>query len=175
MPRGRTIFRFVARIGLLDTAAMAADPDGAGPLTSGYDPVFKSPIVVKQDADDTVGQVLRIEKIIEAPCQIDPKVFDSINQVLGGTSPDASIELTFHFKDLERLNLVHGDGIPRISLADRLDCILTCNGEIVQDIPDPPGLFVSQVRPAGFGLSLINPRRNLLVVTLTDRDQGPRR
>lgn len=174
MPRGRTIFKFIARIALLDTEAMQRDPDGAGPLVSGYDEDFQEPVVIKRNSDDRVGDVLRKESLIEAPAQIDPRVFDAISQVLGGTSPNTDIELTFHFQNLEQLNLVDRDGIPKISIADRLDSIWTCDGRLVQDIP-LPGLFVTQTRPAGWGLSLRNPQRNLLVVRFEDRDQGPQR
>ena len=175
MPRGRLLFPFICRIGLLDTVAMAGDPDGAGPLTSGYDDDFGEPVVIKRNEDDEVGEVLRIENFIEVPAQIDPKVFDQMTQVLGGTNEDAKIEITCHFKDLERLGFVDDDGIPKISKGDRLESIWTCRGKLVQRIPDPPGLYVTQVRPAGWGLDLRNPERNLLVITLEDRAQGPSR
>ena len=48
--RGRLIFPFLAELRRLDTAAMAStDPDGAGPLTGGFDPDFKEPVLVDRD------------------------------------------------------------------------------------------------------------------------------
>ena len=44
--RGRLINPFLAELAQLDMAATAADPDGAGPLTSGYDSDFKETAMV---------------------------------------------------------------------------------------------------------------------------------
>ena len=54
--RGRLIFPFLAELRRLDTAAMAStDPDGAGPLTGGFDPDFKEPVLVDRDGDGFVA------------------------------------------------------------------------------------------------------------------------
>ena len=45
-------------------------------------------------------------------------------------------------------------------------------GRVVQLVHTPPGLYVTEARPAGFGLSMARPRRNLLVVTFEDRRQA---
>ena len=52
--RGSLIFPFLAELYRWDAAAMAADPDGSGVLTSGFDPDFKEPILLDAD-DDTVA------------------------------------------------------------------------------------------------------------------------
>ena len=45
--RGRLIFSFLAELYRLDTVTTATDdPDGAGPLTGGYDPDFKESVLV---------------------------------------------------------------------------------------------------------------------------------
>jgi hypothetical protein len=49
--RGRLVNAFLAEITRLDTVATAADPDGAGPLASGYDPDFKETVVLGDAGD----------------------------------------------------------------------------------------------------------------------------
>lgn len=169
MARGRLIYPFIVRIAQLDTVAMAADPDGAGPETSGYDIDFREPIGVAADATDRIGETLRIENFIECMAQIEPGQFEAMTQVLGGTQPDSEIQIVLHFKDLEERNLVDLDGVAKIRLNDRLDRIIDKCGNEVQVIRNPPGLFVTQVLPGGYGLG---PRRNLLFVTLNERTRG---
>jgi hypothetical protein len=45
----------------------------------------------------------------------------------------------------------------------------------VQEIRTPPGVYITESRPIGFGLNLARPSRNLLLVTFEDRMQGARR
>ncbi len=169
--RGSLIFPFVVRLGQLDTVAMAADPDGAGPETSGYDLDFREPIGVAADADDRIGTTLRRETFVEVHAQIEPGAFEAMQQVLGGTQPDTLIQLVFHFKELEDMGMVDKDGVATIRLNDRLDRIIDGCGNDVQVFRNPPGLFVTQVLPGGYGLG---PRRNLLFVTFEERETGAR-
>ena len=39
-------------------------------------------------------------------------------------------------------------------------------------VQTPPGLFVTEARPTGFGLGLGRARRNLLLLTFSDRAAG---
>lgn len=169
MPRGRLIFPFVAQIAQLDTFAMGQDPDGAGPEISGYDLDFREPVGLPVDADDQIGVTHRVEKLIEAQCQVETRTFERLAQVLGGTSPDSAIELVFHFKQLEDAGLVDPFGVATIRINDRLVSIKDLSGNVVQEVRNPPGLFVSQSLPGGFGLG---PQRNLLIVTFEEREQG---
>jgi len=41
---------------------------------------------------------------------------------------------------------------------------------LVQAVRTPPGLFVTEAKPMGFGLFMPRPRRNLLLVTCDDRE-----
>ena len=71
--RGALINPFTAEIARLDTVATKADPDGAGPATSGYDDVFREPIVI-DDSDPTtnVRTFTRAEQnLIRVPCQVE--------------------------------------------------------------------------------------------------------
>ena len=175
--RGRLIFPFLAELCRLDTAAMAAvDPDGPGPLEGGYDPDFKEPVLVDQD-DDGIGERVRQEHPpVRVPCQVDTKAFEELRMLASGNAPRSRIDLVFHFKDLERLGLVDAaSGDALIRPGDRLAAIRDLCGDLVQEVRTPPGLYVTEARPIGFGLNMARPRRNLLLVTFEDRRQGARR
>lgn len=175
--RGRLIFRFLAELHRLDAAATAGtDPDGPGPLVSGYDPDFKEPVRVDLD-DDGLGAPLRKEHLpIRLPCQVEPEVLEELRMLPAGQSPKMQLRLTFHFRDLERLGLVHTvTGAPLIQPGDRLGALYERQGVLVQAFRDPPGLFVTDARATGFGLGHARPRRNLLLVTFEDRQRATRR
>ncbi len=169
--RGRLIFPFLAELCRLDTLAMATvDPDGAGPLAGGYDADFKEPVVVDQN-DDGVGERVRAEHApVRVPCQVDTKVFEELRMFASGNAPRSRVDLVFHFKDLERLGLVDGaSGDALIHPGDRLSGLYDKAGALVQAVRTPPGLYVTEARPSGFGLNMARPRRNLLMVTFEDR------
>ena len=175
--RGRLIFPFLAELHRLDTQATAIeDPDGAGPLEGGYDPDFKESVLVDPDSDG-IGEPIRKEHpFVRVPCQVEPKVFDELRMFASGNAPRSHIDLVFHFKDLERMGLVDkatGDAL--IRPGDRLSAIYDKTGELVQQIRTPPGLYVTEARPIGFGLCRTRPRRNLLLVSFSDRQQATRR
>ena len=82
----------------------------------------------------------------------------------------------FHFRDLERLGLVDprtGDAL--ICPNDRLEGLYDLEGQLIQRIRTPPGLYVTQAQPRGFGLSRSRPLRNLLLVTFEARQLAPAR
>ena len=169
--RGRLIFPFLAELFRLDTHAMATlDPDGPGPLEGGYDPDFKEPVLVDRD-DDGIGERVRQEfPPVRVPCQVEPEVFEDLRMFASGNAPRSRINLVFHFKDLERFELVdEASGDALIRTGDRLGAIHDIAGDLVQAIRTPPGLYVTEARPIGFGLNLAQPRRNLLLVSFEDR------
>jgi hypothetical protein len=172
--RGRLIFKFLAELCRLDTHATATtDPDGPGPLTGGYDPDFKEAVVVDQD-DDGVGERVRLEHPpVRVPCQVDTKVFDELRMMASGNAPRSRLDLVFHFKDLERMGLVDAaSGDALIRPGDRLAALRDLCGDLVQEVRTPPGLYVTEARPIGFGLNMKRPRRNLLLVAFEDRQQA---
>lgn len=175
--RGRLIFAFLAQVFRLDTRATAElDPDGPGPLVRGYDPDFKEPVLVDRD-DDGIGERVRREHPpVLIPCQVESKTFEELRMQGSGNSPRSRIDMVFHFKDLERLGLVDvatGDALVRVG--DRLGAIYDRAGLLVQAVRTPPGLYVTEARPIGFGLDIARPSRNLLLVTFTDRPTGAAR
>lgn len=169
--RGALIFTFLAELHRLDSAAMASrDPDGPGPLTSGYDPDFKEPALIDGD-DDSVAEPWRREHPpIRVPCQVEPEALEALRMGPSGNTPRSSLDLVFHFRDLERLGLVDvasGDALIRPS--DRLGALYTVDGRLLQAVRTPPGLYVTEARTIGFGLNRRRPSRNLLLVSFQDR------
>jgi hypothetical protein len=169
--RGRLIFPFLAELHRLDTAAMAGvDPDGAGLLTGGYDPDFKEPVLVDTDDDGVAEPFRREHPPVRVPCQVEPEAFEALRMAASGNTPRSSFDLVFHFRDLERLGLVDaatGDALIRPS--DRLGALYAQGGQLVQAVRTPPGLYVTEARPIGFGLYRRRPSRNLLLVSFQDR------
>ena len=169
--RGRLIFPFLVELHRLDTTGTATtDPDGAGPLTSGYDPDFKEPVGVDSN-DDGIGEPVRVEHpAVRVPCQVEPKTFEELRMFAAGNSPRSRVELVFHFRDLEQLGLVDAPtGEALVRPGDRLGALYDKAGALVQAIRTPPGLYVSEARPIGFGLYRPRPSRNLLLVAFEDR------
>src|SRR5688572_482404 len=99
--RGRIIFPFLAELHRLDTQAMAADPDAAGPLTSGFDPDFHEPVVL-----DTGVDFRRELPPVRVRCQVEPLVYEELLQTAAGNAPRSKLVLVFHYRDLERAGLV---------------------------------------------------------------------
>jgi hypothetical protein len=169
--RGRLIFPFLAEIARLDTAATAA-VDPAGPPESGYDPDFKETVLEDAEGDGIGADVRKEMEPVFLPAQVEVQVFEALQQAFSGNIPDSDITLVFHFKDLERMGLVDSiTGEPKIRPNDRLVAIHDRGGNLVQAVRTPPGLYVNEVKPAAFGLGH---KRNLLLVSFHDREQGTR-
>lgn len=160
-----------AEIVQLDTSATAADPDGAGELTSGYDDDFREPIVMT-GAGGAREDARREKDPIRVPCQVEPGTFEALQQLGNGDSPDSRVVLCFRFYDLHLLGLVDKEtGEPTIRKGDRLSAIYEfCGGPLVRKIRNPPGLYATQV---AFG-SGIGRGATTLLVTFEDRERGTR-
>lgn len=167
--RGRLIFAFFAELARLDRAGMVAASPGPG----GLDPDFREPVLLDRD-DDGVGERSRLElPPIRVPCQVEPKAMDALRMFEAGNSPASTLELVMHFRDLERLGVVDArTGEARIGPGDRLTALHDRAGALIQRVRTPPGLYVTEARPIGWGLGLARPRRNLLLVTFNDRQQA---
>jgi hypothetical protein len=170
--RGRLVNPFLADLAQLDTVATAADPDGSGALTSGYDADFQETVRIASPTGR--GHDARREKTLaRVPCQVEVQSFGELTEVLTGNSPRAHLVLVFHYRDLERLGLVEpSTGDARLRIGDRLVAIRDYQtGEVVQAIRTPPGLYLTEAQPQSFGLGL---RRNLLLATFNERALGAR-
>ena len=166
--RGRLIFGFLAGIHRLDTKTAA--------LQSGYDPDFKEPVLVDMD-DDGIGERIRREHpAVRLTCQVEPEALESLQAYPSGDSPRSVVRLVFHYAELERIGLVDAaTGSALIHVGDRLGALYDLLGELVQVVRTPPGLYVTEAKPIGFGLSMSRPRRNLLLVSFEDRDTAASR
>lgn len=166
--QGRLIWPHVAVFRRLDTIATAADPDGAGPLTTGYDDAFASPVVFDNPArisSRKEGPQLRI------PVQVQSEEYDNPIQTAQGTSMRHRMVLAAHFKDLRKLGLVDAvTGLPRLQVGDRLDRLEHKNGSLTMAIDQQQGLYVTSLTPVSFGLSALT--RNLLLINLESRATG---
>jgi hypothetical protein len=172
MPRGRLIYPFVIELYQLDTAATDADPDGVGPLTSGYDEDFREPVKVLSDPDDQLGASARVESgPIYIEVQIEPNMYERLQMMLSGESPESRFVVIAHYDYLERNGLIEAaTGRPLIRKNDRLSKILQVNtGTLIEEIPNPPGLFIHQIQSRGFGLG---PERNLLLIAFEEREKS---
>lgn len=165
--RGRLIFPFTVELAQLDTAATAADPDGAGPLTSGYDAEFREPRVLH--SADRIGTNARKESApIKLPAQFgSTDAFIKLQMMATGSAGATGFVMLFHFADLEANNLVDAAGNAKIKVGDRLVAVYRYDdGTLLQKIKTPPGAYITEAAPI-FGL---NSERNLLQVTIKSRD-----
>lgn len=169
---GRLIFPQLAVFYQLDTEATAEDPDGAGPLTTGYDNLLGEPIPF-ESGTPAVRTSSRQEKApIRIPVQIESQRYDQTRQVGQGNTLEHEMVLIAHFKDLRALGLVDATtGLPKIYRGDRLGEIRhKKTGALIMKVEEPHGLFVEETRPISFGLS--GGDRNLLLIALSSRAQG---
>ena len=174
MPRGRLIFPFAVELAQLDTVATAADPDGAGPLTEGYDFILREPRIVPPASGSGRGTVNRVETMVTLQAQIEPAQFEQLEMMASGRNASSRMALVFHYQDLENAGVIDtSTGRPLIKApGDRLHAIRNVrSGALIEMIPNPPGLFAVEVQSRGFGLG---PDRNLLLVTFEEREQSAR-
>jgi hypothetical protein len=162
--RGRLIFPFLTDIAILDTETTAEDPLGTGPVGLGYDDEFREPILEYSATDRGVR---RKETIVRLPVQFEDDLFESLNMMSTGRSPQSALRAILHFKDLERLDLIQDDGIPKLKINDRLVAVYEKGGVLLQAFPNPPGVFCIESQPRLGGLCS---HRNLLLMTFRSRD-----
>jgi hypothetical protein len=169
MPRGQLIFPYLVDIAQLDTAATAADPDAAGPLTSGYDPDFREPVLVPPVSGSASAPVRRVETLVQLYAQIETEEEGRLQMMVGGVSPQSRRVLIFHFVDLEAVGMVDAtSGRAKLRApGDRLVAIRNPDThELIETIPDNPGFWAISVESIGWGMG---PDRNLLKVIFEDR------
>lgn len=166
--RGRVIFAFSAVLFRLDTAGTAASP--------GYDPDFREPRLTGTEVGRPGARARAELPPVRVPCQVEPDAWESLLQTASGRSPASDIALVFHFRDLERLGLVElTTGEPLIRVGDRLGAIHDRAGALICAVATPPGLYLVEARPIGFGLGLLRSHRNLLHCRFESRLVGARR
>jgi len=164
----RLVRPLVAEIAQLDTVATAAvDPPGTS--SSGYDPDFKEPVVAAPDAEG-LGESQRQEKAsIRVPAQVEFGPFEQLRQAFSGNLPDSRVVLVMDFEDLDQLGLIDAGANESLLRAnDRLVQILNGQGEVIEAFPNPPGMFITELRP-GYGLDA---DRNIILAFAGEREPG---
>jgi len=166
--RGRLINPFKVLIARIGTDLTAADPDGIGPLVSGYDNVFREPIPNLPGA--VVRAALELPAIL-IPCQFEPEdTFEQLEQQAPGNDTKTKIKVCFHFIDLEEMGLVDavtGEALLRID--DRLVSVHRFEDDaLIQRAGLQEGFYCTEAQPRSFGLS--GGERNLLLCTYEARD-----
>ncbi len=162
MGRGRLLFPHNVTIAQLDTAAIESDP--------GYDDIFKAPKIIP--TGDGIGATGRKEKpVIVVPAQVEVDTFEDLSMLFSGNAPKTDVFLTFHYDDLIRLGLIESvtgrEDREALKINDRIVKIETLAGEGVFTPPNPPGLYIKELRPSG-----MMQRSNLIIAILEDREQG---
>jgi len=166
--RGRLIFSFLADIRRLDSRVMALEP--------GFDEDFKEPALLDLDGDGLDDRLRQELPSVMIPCQVEPHTFEQLQMRAGGDSPRSDLGLLFHFRDLKRLSLVDpSTGSALLRPNDRLAGLYDSQGQLIQAIRTPPGLYIDQAQPRGFGLGRGRPQRNLLLVTFKAQQLSPMR
>lgn len=151
-----------ARIARLAPATIESDGN--------YDDVFREATSVDTDGDG-IGDPTRKElATIDLHCQFEDGAWEALEAHAMGVDPEFKIGLLFHFRQLEKEGLVNTDGSPNLTISDRLVAIYDKRGTTkIQDVPTERPLYVLEARPMSYGLGLVNPKRNLLLVTFGQR------
>jgi len=164
--RGRLIHKFLCDLRRLDTAATATVVGG------GYDDVFNEALPIADGSQ--VGAPSRREHAqVLLPCQIDRIDWGDDEMLRSGHDTETKILLHLFMEDVENAGLVDDNGAPKIYAGDRVEAILDEAGNVQEKFPDPPGMFVTGVERAGYGLDMGSPARfNLLTLTVSKPRQG---
>lgn len=165
--RPRIHHAFFAEVAQIDAVRTRAE-HGPAQIQSGFDDDFDEIVVVSQPSG--TRQSDRLEKAaVFIPSQVEDPTFDVLRQLAAGGQLDTKLSLVWAMKDLEALGLLaRGTGEPLIRSGDRLVSLRDRTMRIVQTIRTPPGLYVTEVRPA-WGIAQ---HRDLFVVSFQDRTQG---
>lgn len=169
--RGRLIFPFLTEIAILDTETTSQDPLGVGPTGLGYDDEFREPVIEYESTSSDRGVLRRKETIVMLPVQFEDDLFESLDMMATGRSPQSALRAVLHFRDIERAGLVQDDGLPLLKINDRLVAVYTKTGSLLQRFPNPPGVFCVESQPRLGGLCS---SRNLLLMTFKSRDLSVR-
>lgn len=97
-------------------------------------------------------------------CQVDRSRWGEQTMTPGGAFNVAELVLTLDMRELEHRGLTRADGAPRFTRGDRLERIRTIRNVSVEAFTD---VRVEKIERAGHGLSLGNPKPNLVYLACT--------
>jgi hypothetical protein len=149
--RVRLVRPLLAEIAQLDTLATAQAP--------GYDPDFQEPR----------ASMRREKPPIQVHTQVEITAHEVLQQSMAGNVPDSRLVLVMDFEDLSRRGLIDpATNETTLRVGDRLVRLLNGIGVLIETYPNPPGMFLTELR-AVCGLER---DRNLLLAFFNDREQG---
>jgi hypothetical protein len=168
----------IAQLDTLATAQDQPDDNAVGAKSPGYHPNFREsrllPPTTATEAGSPRGESARKEKVIRCLAQWEVENYDFLQQWASGNSPGHRIGLVFHYRDLKTRGLVDDDGNAKIHVNDRLCAVYHAKTKaLIQEIRNPPGLYITQLEPGSMGLR--GGERNILLATLEDRERSTRR
>lgn len=162
--RGMLIRPILIEIERIDPAATK--------VAGGYDPIFKEPVPTRVNPGK-VGEVrkdgMQRRPPIKVRAQMERGPFMALAMQASGNVAQSSLRGVLHRRDLEKGGLILPSGAPDFHVGDRLIARYTLLGKLIAKEPDPPGLYVTQVQPAGEGLG---GAQNLVVLYFDSRDQA---
>lgn len=128
------------------------------------------------DALDPIGPPSRVElPEIEIELQVLGELHEMMRDAIAGDSPDSFFDCTAGRRDLSRRGLINADGLPLIPKQTRLVRLLTRRTRrLIIRVDDPPGLYLQEIRPRSFGLSLTDSTNNLWFLRFTARELSVR-
>jgi hypothetical protein len=172
--RGKLLFPLWAALARLDTQTTAAN--------GGYNVISKQPKPSYINAGTSAakrqdGRVYTAPLFLQA--QVERGTSQQMRQGPSGNIPDSRLTLILHMVELEQKQLVDPvTGEPVLKVNDKLLGLYgSCGAGMhalhqVQDVRDVPGLYCTEVCPAGEGLG---GNRNLLKLVFEDREHGVQR
>lgn len=116
------------------------------------------------DTTQTGVQGRREHATVTVRCQVDRANWGEQKMAPGGAFNVAELVLTLDMRELERRGLTLADGAPRFTRGDRIERIRTIRNVSVEAFTD---VRVENIERAGHGLSLTNPRPNLVYLHCT--------
>jgi hypothetical protein len=165
MGRGRLIRPLIIEIEPIDPGGTKA--------AGGYDPIMQAPIPRRQNAgtvNETRQDGMERRPTIKLKAQVERGPFMALNMEPAGNVASSRVAFVVHRVELEQKGLIREDGSPAFHVgSDRLVATYTILGKLIRRVQDPPGLYLSQVQPAGEGMG---GDENLAVLTFEDRKQG---
>ena len=126
-----------------------------------YDDVLGAPL--PQDDGTQTGSARRRELAgVTLKCQLDREDWGKRTLTAGGESDKADIVIVLKKDHLTVAGLMGTNGLPTLHVGDRIDKILQLDNVVAMDFPHPPGMWINEVEPAGYGLAFFGvPEINL--------------
>lgn len=157
------LFPSVVVLQRLDTrSTRLVDPDGLGPLTSGYDDDLREPIPYEEvdlvDDSKNLRTTVRYLPPLRLPCQVETRTFEELNQVYQGDATLTNMVFVLHRMDLQRMGLIGTDegcskfGGTLLKVNDKITAIEKQGFSGQSQLPLKFPLYVMAVLPGSWGM-----------------------